>query len=326
MLNSKCVSLFAVFTLSIASAAKADENDANYAGTSLWRAPVVTSVTIGLMPSSSELQLACQRLESLDAKYSKLPDSYHKQMLQLERQTPLRSQGPVKEFEVELITTMSSDGSVLTDAQRAAFAQDVLQQSGDEDRLFYTQAVESENVDIGSLRLASQPSVPGSLTDSAHKLGLGPLAMRLSTVDYLGKQMLSLVLSDKDLACDMIAHRVELPFAAKAVARLPFDTTVKLKSFYMQLSDATRSIASRYRSLARRSAALGMRLNSLYSSLPGVSHDRAERAVLTAVDAFYEPKTMEPNSLWTSIGAQKSLVLSGVSDPFSLQVTVGSGQ
>jgi hypothetical protein len=107
----------------------------------------------------------------------------------------------------------------------------------------------------------------------------------------------------KETACDIASGKVYLKANGTAAAQLSLDQQVKLKSYFMQISQVSNYVLSKYKSPKKRSGLLGYKLGAIFSGIKGMDETRVEAAIIDALDGYFTGDTLDLNNQWmTSMG------------------------
>ena len=292
-----------------ASAPPGSNLASGWSSTRFWQAPVMNSLGVKIKDPNAELNVACDAFEKLAMSSVGLPTTYRKQMFDGERTTALKSQFPSTSFSVQLETDLREDGSVLSQLDHDVLAQVAQDRSRVEDRVLYTQETDAEILDINSLGLILVRSSPGSLVEVAKSLGLQNLPVKMIS----GGAGVRILISSRDLACDLVRGRASLVVNGKATARISVSSQVQLRTFFGRVSELAQSALSQFQKPNQRASVLGLRIGALFAGLPGITRERAEVAMLAELESHFDPVTIDANTNWS---------VPGFSDPFNLTLNI----
>jgi hypothetical protein len=315
------------FAVSIASASVlgaplAVRAETGWAQAKLWQTPVVTTLALGLGDGTEELKAECANFEKLNQKFAKLNSKkHHKKMFEEQRKQRLKSSNPGAGFAADLALEWPANGEVLQISDREALKRQAEETARNDKRPYQTLAADWQFIDSASLQASSVPSLDGSLVQTATELGLEP-----SAVSFVEKQGgVQVVVSGKDLACDLIQGRAQLVVSARSYAQLSLERQVKMKSFFAAISDAANAALVTGTKARHRAGLLGYRLGRYFEGVANLTPERSDAAIVATMDAFFDPQSLDRNGLWTSVGSEKTLVPSAVSDAFEVKVTIARG-
>jgi hypothetical protein len=163
------------------------------------------------------------------------------------------------------------------------------------------------------LRIEKQPQ---SLSAAGEKLGVLPGALKIisHTDGYY------LVLTSKDIACDLLSHHADLAQKAKASVKIALNKVVELGNFYDKIQDISTAALDKSSSPQIRAALLGFRLGGFLSQ--SGTPEKVESQLLQILTQFFEIENMSPNKNWSDAFGKKILDVPGMSPNVDINIQI----
>ena len=308
----KIVIPFSVFFLNIPALAGMGLVQTNF-----WQAPYPQEYELKVKNISQELKESCQHIDKIAWDEEGATSIWKAdQMIRL-RSAPLPSQNE-DQFQVDFKIVNMRGLNLLSPAQ-AKEASELVAVAASADALpDFSQA--PFEVDLASSMLSNfnfkYQSRSLSKVSESFSLPRLPITLIQDKTDFY------LRVISKDVACDLISHRMSLGAKSSAQVKISLESQIRLNDFYTRVESISKSVLVSQKNPSVRAALLGFRLGGYLSSRPGMTLSTSEAQLLALMDKFFFIEKMDTNDRWTESNGQKFLSVSGQSSAVEIQVNL----
>ncbi len=287
--------------------------------TNFWQAPYPTDYKIVIKSSSQDLAKSCQQLDKVAWNAEGTSQVWKADQMARLRTAALPSQDE-ETFQTDFKITNMRGFNLLSEAQTKELSE-LVAVAASVDTISNFSQLPSEIIlrafEFSKLTFAFKPK---SLTQVSESFGLEPIP--ISVLENEDGPYLRIF--SKDVACDLILHRLALSTKSSAVIKISLEQQIQLSDFYAKVESISKSIIASRKNPISRAALLGFRLGGFLSSKAQTPPMKAEGELVAIMDKFFDVEKMAPNSRWTESNGEKFLSVPGQTQAMAVQINISA--
>lgn len=285
--------------------------------TNFWQSPYPSDYKVMIKNSSRELLESCQQLDKVAWNVKGTSQIWRADQMARIRTAPLPSQNE-ETFQIDFEIQNMKGFNLLSEAQMKELPELVAVAASVDAIPNFSQVPSEVMLNSSTLSNLNFVSQPKSLTKVSESFGL----TQLPITAFQNQDGSYLRIISKDVACDLILHRVVVGIKTSAVVKISLAQQITISNFYAKVESISKSVVEARKNPVSRAALLGFRLGGFLGLQPLSTPQIAEAELVAIMEKFFDIEKMDLNSRWTYSNGQKFLSVPGQSSGINVQINL----